>query len=230
MKNFIYMSMIKKYKIFIESFKSEMTPEIQKLINDTKKQAEDNGVQIILSQEKTVPYIVGDIQVSGYFVDYGNPRLAVAMGKPLKDWVMILAHEGSHMDQWIEDSPYWTDNFINGRESVEYIDEWCAGKEFTEEEVDNFIKRSIGVELDCEKRTIEKAKKYNLPVNIKEEIQKANSYILFYTFVKESRKWNTPGKAPYQIREVWSKMPDTFEIDYAQIPEDIRELYRKYCY
>lgn len=89
---------------------------------------------------------------------------------------------------------------------------------------------TIGVELDCEKRTIEKAKKYNLPVNIKEEIQKANSYILFYTFVKESRKWNTPGKAPYQIREVWSKMPDTFEIDYAQIPEDIRELYRKYCY
>lgn len=228
------MKNLKKYKLFIESLNADygdMTPEIKQLIEDTKKKAIDNGVEVLISQEKTVPYITGDdFRVSGYFVDYGTPKLAVAIGKPLKDWVMILAHEGSHMDQWIEKSPYWTNNFVNGRESVEYIDEWCAGKEFSDEEIDDFIKRSIGVEWDCEKRTIEKAKKYNLPVNIKEEIQKANSYIWFYTFVKETRKWNNPGQAPYQIKEVWSRVPDTFDMDYTQIPEDIRELYRKYCY
>lgn len=220
--------LIKRYKLFIESL--EISPEIQSLIDDTRNKAEENSVNFILQETKTVPYAVGNFPVSGYFVDYGQPTLAVATDKPLKDWVMVLAHEGSHMEQWIERSPYWTENFINGKESVDYLDEWCGGKEFTQEEIDNFVSKSIAVELDCEKRTIEKAKKYNLPVNIKEEIQKANSYILFYTFIKESREWNKPGQAPYQVKEVWSKMPDKFDIDYTSISNDIKELYKKHCY
>jgi hypothetical protein len=67
-------------------------------------------------------------------------------------------------------------------------------------------------------------------VNVEEEIQKANSYILFYTFIKEVRKWNTPGKAPYQVKEVWSKMPKTFNMDYFTVSSEISELYKKFCY
>lgn len=226
------MKLIKTYKLFIESIVNddEMTPEIQKLVEDTKKKAIDNNVHIVLENNKTVPYAIGDFPVSGYFIDYGKPTLAVATGKPLKEWVMVLAHEGSHMEQWIEKSPYWTNSFIDGREAVEFIDEWCGGKEMSDEELDNICKRAREVEWDCEKRTIEKAKKYNLPVDIKEEIQKANSYILFYTFIKETRKWNKPGQAPYQIKEVWSSMPDTFDMDYTTISDDIKELYLKHCF
>lgn len=223
------MKWLKKYTLFLESLE-EMTPEIHQLVEDIKRKAEENGVKLILQDTKTVPYAVGDFPVSGYFVDYGKPTLAVATGKPLKDWVMVLAHEGSHMEQWIEKSPYWNNSFINGREAVEYIDEWCGGKEFTKEELDDICKRSLEIELDCERRTIEKAISYNLPVIIEEEIQKANSYILFYTFIKQVRKWNKPGKAPYQIKEVWSKMPSTFEMNYFIVPEEIAELYKKYCY
>lgn len=223
------MKWIKTYTLFLES-SEEMTPEINQLVEDTKKKAEENGVKLIIQDSKTVPYAVGDFPVSGYFIDYGSPTLAVATGKPLKDWVMVLAHEGSHMEQWIENSPFWKNSFINGREAVEYIDEWCGGKEFSKEEIDDICKRALEVELDCEKRTVEKAIKYNLPVNVEEEIQKANSYILFYTFIKEIRKWNTTGKAPYQVKEVWSKMPTTFEMDYFTVPEEISEIYRKYCY
>lgn len=202
------------------------------LIADIKKRAQDNGVQLHLIDSKTIPYAIGNFPVNGYFIDYGKPTLAVAINKPIQDWIMVLAHEGSHMEQWIEKSPYWTNSFIDGREAVEYIDEWCNGKDLPEEELNDICKIAREVEWDCEKRTIEKIKKYNLspPINIEEEIQKANSYILFYTFIKQTRKWNKLGQAPYQIKEIWSHMPTTFDMDYSVVPEKIAELYKQYCY
>jgi hypothetical protein len=112
---------------------------INNLIEDTKEKAKKHGVKIILEDSLTVPYPVGGFPCSGYFIDYGNPTLAVAMNKPVDQWVMVLAHESSHMDQWIEKSSEWENNFIDGKESVDYIDEWCSGKEFTKEQLDDFI-------------------------------------------------------------------------------------------
>jgi hypothetical protein len=48
--------------------------------------------------------------------------------------------------------------------------------------------------------------------------------------LKEVRKWNVTGKAPYQIKEVWSQMPKTFDMDYYNVPENLKELYLKYCF
>ncbi len=216
-----------KYLRLYEEFNQDL---IDKLVEDTRNTGEKNGVKIVFEDTMTIPYAISGMPVSGYFIDYGNPTLAVAMGKPTEEWVMILAHESSHMDQWIEKSPYWTNSFINGREAVDYIDEWISGKDFSDEELDKITKASIGVELDCEKRTIEKAKQYKLPIDVKEETQKANSYILFYTLVKSTRKWNVAGKAPYQVKEVWSQMPTTFDMDYYVVPENLKELYLKYCF
>lgn len=216
-----------KYLKLYEEFNQNL---IDKLIEDTKEKAEQNGVKVILQDTPTVPYAVGGFPCSGYFVDYGNPTLVVATGKPIEQWVMVLAHESSHMDQWCEGVPEWTNNFVEGKESVDYIDEWCSGKEFTEGELNDFINRSIAVERDCEMRTIKKAQEYNLPINIEEETQKANSYILFYTMLKETRKWSTPGKEPYRIKEVWSQLPKTFDMDYSYVPEHIKEVYLKYCF
>ena len=218
---------IMKYLKLYEEFNQDL---IDKLIEDTKRTGEEHGVKIIFENSESVPYIVGGFPCSGYFVDYVNPTLAVAMGKPKEEFAMVIVHESCHMDQWIEKSPPWNNNFIDGKESVDYIDEGLSGKEFTPEELDNFIRRSIEVESDCERRTIEKAKSYNLPINIEEETQKANSYILFYSMLKEVRKWNVSGKAPYQIKEVWSQMPKTFDMDYYNVPENLKELYLKYCF
>lgn len=200
----------------------------QRLIEDIRKQAEENNVRMILRDSETIAYPTGGFEVSGYFVAYERPTLAVAVGKPIEDWILILAHEGSHMEQWIEKSPYWTGSFIEGKEAVDRLDEWCSGKEMTKEELDDICRRSRDVEWDCERRTIEKIEKYDLPVNMREEIQKANSYIFLYTLMKEFRKW--PERRPYQVKEVWSQMPDNFDVNYEQIPENIKELYGKFCY
>lgn len=201
---------------------------LEKFKKEISQTGIENGVKIVLHDDETVPYAIGGCPVSGYFVDYGNPTLAVALKN--KSWVMTLCHESCHMDQWIEKSPFWTNSFIDGREAVEYIDEFCNGENFSEEKLNDFIKKARGVEWDCEKRSIQKAIKYGLDINVEEEIQKANSYILFYTFVKETRKWNTVGKAPYNIKEVWSLMPKTFDMDYEVVPENIKEAYYKYCF
>lgn len=219
------MRYIKYFKLF------ENVTSFEEFVEDVKQQAIKNGVKVILTPTDTVKYVTG-AEVSGYFVDNGDPTLACAIGGDIKKWGPILAHESSHMDQWIEKSPFWTRNYYKGRESVDLLDEWCQDdQDFTDSEVDDLIERSIGVELDCEKRTVEKEKKYKLPVNITEEIQKSISYILFYRFLKESKKWNSPGKAPYLIKEIWSLMPKTFEeADFSTVPDNIKEAYYKYCY
>jgi hypothetical protein len=201
------------------------------IIEDIKKVANQHNVKLILPETESVLYVTG-VEVSGYFIDNGEPTLACGVGGDIKVWGPVLAHESSHMDQWIENCKEWRDNYWKGRECVDWLDEWCQGKvELTDEEVDDIIDRAIGVELDCEKRTIEKEKKYNLPVNISDEIQKSISYILFYRFIKESKKWNTGGKAPYLIKEVWSLMPKSFdECDFKVVPDNIKEAYYKYCY
>lgn len=202
------------------------------LIKDIKEKAIEYGVTLILPETNTVKYITGESEVSGYFVDNGNPTLACAIGGDIKRWGPILAHESSHMDQWIEKCKEWTENYYKGKEAVDWLDEWCSEKvNLSDSEVDDLINRAINVELDCEKRTIEKEINYDLPVNIEEEIQKSISYILFYRFLKESKKWNSPGKAPYLIKEVWSLMPKSFEsANFEIVPDNIKDAYYKYCY
>jgi hypothetical protein len=216
---------------YLKSFKLFENSSFDILIDDITKTAKENGVKLILPETDGVLYTTG-IEVAGYFIDNGEPTLACGIGGDIMIWGPVLAHESSHMDQWIENSKEWRENYWKGKECVDWLDEWCEGKvELEDSEVDEIIKRAIAVELDCEKRTIQKEIKYQIPVNIEEEIQKSISYTLFYQFIKESKKWNTPGKAPYKIKEVWSLMPKRFEdCDFTVVPDNIKKAYYKYCY
>jgi hypothetical protein len=203
--------------------------QIDSFIEELQTKTKANGVNFIVGEESTVKYFKSDLRVSGYFIDYGTPTLAIATGKEVNSWFMILLHESSHMDQWIEKSPYWTNSFIDGKEAVDYIDEWLNGKDFDDEFLNSVFEKAIMVELDCERRTIQKAKDYGFEIDFEDEIKKANSYILFYRFIQEFKKWYGVDKAPYQIKEVWQEMPSTFDIDYSKLSDDLKDLYNKYC-
>lgn len=203
----------------------------EQFIKDVERTARENKVKLLLPETDEVQYPTG-IMVSGYFVDNGDPTLACGIRGDFTRWGPILAHESSHMDQWIENCKEWRENYWNGRECVDWLDEWCQNKVRLEDgEVDEIINRAIAVELDCEKRTIRKEIEYNFPISIEEEIQKAISYILFYRFIKQSKKWNASGKAPYKIKEVWSLAPRSFdECDFNSVPESIQKAYYEHCY
>lgn len=167
------------------------------------------GVEFRLIDAPSLPYNGNDqIPVSGFFVENPKPVLGVAIGKDPEEWLEVLAHESSHMDQWAQGCEAWKNNVMpDGREAVDWIDEWISGKEFAPAALGQAFAAAKEVELDCERRTLSKIRSFGLPLSVEHYAQRANAYVHFYSQVAKTRKWNEPGKAPYQIEEVWSKAP-----------------------
>lgn len=210
----------------------EEMQSVERFRAHVEETAKKNGVSFILSQDSHIPYPTTKDLVNGYMVEFPEKQLAVATGKPIELWLPILAHESSHMDQCLEKDLSWTESYIPGTiiETVDIIELWIEGKvELNPSQLNEYIRRSRNVELDCERRTVEKIKTFNLPIDIAEYTQKANSYIFFYTAMKDTKAWYLPGREPYNTKEVWSLCPSTFlfEEEYESVPEDLMQAYRK---
>ena len=199
--------------------------KVKVFIEDLKIYTKENNIKLILSPEKGVQFSEGGILCNGYFDDITS-TLACALGKDVSQWLVILLHESCHMDQWVEKVPEWTENV-----GMDNIEKWLNGDDSVNmNNIDNEIRTSIIVEVDCEKRTVEKIKKYGLDsiINIDEYIQKSNAYVLFYLWMRNNRKWYTIGKEPYNIPDVVSVMPKTFDIDYTILDPKIEKKYDTY--
>lgn len=188
-----------------------------------KKECKTHQVKLLISPEAYVD--CGGGLCNGYFMDKPSPTLAVATGKDSSLWMPTLVHEFAHMQQWKENSPFWTNNKVGNFESMDLISLWLEDKiELSEEQKEVYFNKSINVEADCEKRVIELIEKYSLPINKEEYIQKANSYILFYHVVKKSRRWYLPNKEPYVLKHIYSLMPKTLAINHESITKEQEEL------
>ena len=199
--------------------------KVKVFIEDLKIYTKENNIKLILSPEKGVQFSEGGILCNGYFDDITS-TLACALGKDVSQWLVILLHESCHMDQWVEKVPEWTENV-----GMDNIEKWLNGDDSVNmNNIDNEIRTSIIVEVDCEKRTVEKIKKYELDsiINIDEYIQKSNAYVLFYLWMRKNRKWYTIGKEPYNIPDVVNVMPKTFDIDYTILDSNIEKTYDTY--
>jgi hypothetical protein len=199
--------------------------KIKVFIEDLKLYTKENNIKLVLSPEKGVQFSEGGILCNGYFDDITS-TLACALGKDVSQWLVILLHESCHMDQWVQKVPEWTENV-----GMDNIEKWLNGDDTVNmNNIDNEIRTSIIVEVDCEKRTVEKIKKYGLDsiINIDEYIQKSNAYVLFYLWMRKNRKWYTIGKEPYNIPDVVSVMPKTFDIDYTILDSKIEKTYDAY--
>jgi hypothetical protein len=199
--------------------------KIKVFIEDLKLYTKENNIKLVLSPEKGVQFSEGGILCNGYFDDITS-TLACALGKDVSQWLVILLHESCHMDQWVEKVPEWTENV-----GMDNIEKWLNGDDTVNmNNIDNEIRTSIIVEVDCEKRTVEKIKKYGLDsiINIDEYIQKSNAYVLFYLWMRKNRKWYTIGKEPYNITDVVNVMPKTFDINYTILDSNIEKTYDTY--
>lgn len=199
--------------------------KVKTFMEDLKLYTKENNIKLILSPEKGVQFSEGGITCNGYFDDITR-TLACALGKDVSQWLVILLHESCHMDQWIEKVPEWTENA-----GMDNIEKWLNGDDNVNmNNIDNEIKTSMIVEIDCEKRTVEKIKKYGLNsiINIDEYIQKSNAYVLFYLWMRKNRKWYTIGKEPYNQSQLVNSMPKTFDIDYTILDPKIEKAYDTY--
>jgi len=170
------------------------------------------------------PHILYDgIGIAGYFEE--SPlELAVAIGCPEEEWIEVLAHEFCHMLQWKSQCYAWTNCDMDGEDSSVLIDEWLNGRELEPSFIDDAIRRTIEVELDCEKRTVALIHKFHLPIDIDSYIQKANAYMYHYIVVRWLRAWNKPGHAPYKKKNIRNAMPTVF-LSYPQYKDMSHQLY-----
>jgi len=200
----------------------EEKSKINKFISDLEEKCLEHNITLFTPNTPGVLYPGESIQTNGYF-DPEKRILACATGKELNQWLLILIHESSHMDQFIEKDPVFdvllgldeTFKWINGLETPDFV------------KIDEEIKNGIAVEVNCEKRTVEKIKKYGLEFIASADVytQKSNAYALFYLWMRQKRSWYKIGFEPYNIESVYTKMPKTFDIDYTKLTDDVFDAF-----
>lgn len=198
-----------------------MENNVNNFIFEEKNKAQQNQVVLNLSEKEKVFY--GNIECNGFFEskykveDEFKPYLAVAIKKPSDKWLPIFAHETCHMDQWLEKSPLWLD-----ADDFKILDSWLGGTLYPKEKIVNFVHKVISLEADCERRTIEKIKKYNLPIDIKWYASRANAYLYYYQWLIVNRKWYKT--APYEIKDILDLMPEVIKDDSEYFKPLTREM------
>lgn len=187
-----------------------MNENIENLIVNEKLKAEKADVIFDLNNNDKVYY--KSIKCNGFFEskyqieNEFKPYLAVAVKKPLEQWLPIFVHESCHMDQWLEKSSLWLD-----ADDFKLLDSWLSGTLYPREVITNFIYKVIQLDADCERRTIDKIKKYDLPIDVSWYATRANAYLYYYQWLLVSRKWYKT--APYEIEEILNLMPKVIKED-----------------
>jgi hypothetical protein len=189
-----------------------MSKSLNKLIGDTANKCLAQGFSFKLEAKKSVQ--AGDgIKCSGYF---DEKDLIVASSK--KDWIDVLVHESCHLDQFVENSKYWD----NGECGIIVMDKWLMKKaNYNKKRLEKAIQDTILLELDCEKRTVRKMKKYGIKFNKTRYIQKANAYLLSYWASYRDRKWYP---FPYEKKGIFEKMPKVFMNEKEYLTSDNKWL------
>lgn len=188
-----------------------------------------NSELIKCRQNRIVPYIPkrksithNGMTCAGYF-DEKESRIAVSYSGSKHAWLSTFVHETCHVDQWLESTPLWVAS-VDGIDALEIIDEWLLGNQNPEVSV---LQRAFDIatyiELDCEQRSVEKIKKYGLPINITTYTKKSNAYVWSHRLMQQTRQWSHA--SAYEFPKVWRAMPSHFNNDYATLPDDISQIF-----
>lgn len=196
-------------------------------ISNTVTKANENGIRVRMLNVRKVPYTDDPDNVgycNGYFCD-DSKELTVSCDQEFKKWFKVFVHESSHMDQYLEDDPCWCAT-ICGVEAYDIMELWLQHRiELSDEQLDEVIYPCMYIELDCERRALQKIISLDLPLDPQQYAQGANAYVYFYWLMKYTRVWYNVNEEPYNIESVVSNMPtDLYCHDYKSIPEDIKRI------
>lgn len=185
------------------------------------KKCRDNDIKIFMPYSTNLFEETGDC--SGYF-DEKPLTLAVAVRGSYKKWLPVFVHESCHMDQWLEQAPVWTRR-VNRFKPLNLFDKWLTGKIDLDKSIKNdMIDCILNIELDCEKRSVEKIIKNKLPIKLETYIKKSNAYVWSYRIIQRTRSWEH--SSVYEHPDILKTMPTEFIDDYSKLPIEIKEVFR----
>lgn len=175
------------------------------------------GKSIKLANRKQVQ--INGVKTGGY---YNSDEIAVAIKR--KDWFETFVHEYCHFLQELDS------NYEPNEDGWEDYDSWLLGKKrLANKTVEKYTNAIRDNEIDCEKRVVKLIEKYQLLIDKKRYIQKANVYALFYTLATKYRTWYK-GKSPCAIKELADMMPTTFRESWDDVPEEFERIVKKQCF
>ena len=202
--------------------KYDIPDEFKAFVQNVKRRCKAHRVELVLSPSRTV--VLTDTfsaDCSGYF-DETDRVLAVACGKPFEQWIEILIHEYSHMEQWIHDErwTHWSDCCFR-------MWEWMDGElELDDENLEYVINGMIELERDCELRALTNIIKWDLPINKTRYARKANLYLYSYRLMPIIKKFPT---GIYDNEELVKMCPHRICKRIKDVPEKLKnrilELY-----
>jgi hypothetical protein len=215
----------------MHSSRFEHDDPVQHFLRVVTETCDRHGVEMYLGKGRNVRY--KSLRCLGYFdsMESPSPRYAVATGRPLAEWLPIAVHELCHLAQWAEGAPAWIEQVLAPSVyALDLLGEWFAGKHLEDEEITRLIGLAREVERDCEERTLRMIVQYRLPVDLTVYAQQANSYVFYYTAMREMRRWYT--RSPREVPEVWKLMPDRIlpPPAYEDLPVEYREAFLKYLF
>jgi hypothetical protein len=193
-----------------------MNKNVRTLIADIAYKCVSRGINFHLEYVDKVD--ADTLPCSGYF-DEKSLVVAVKASKVI-DWLDVLVHESCHLDQFLEKAKVWSAD----KDSLVLVEGWIANKNISFARASKGFKNTIALELDCEKRTIRKLKKYNIKFNEKHYIQKANAYLYSYGYTLKYRKWLPQ---PYRNKKIVQNMPCKFDTidNYLNPQENILQYF-----
>jgi hypothetical protein len=168
---------------------------VRRFLGDLVASCSENNISLKLVASTKVS--IGKIKCNGLF---DEKQIMVATKNELSFWLGILVHESCHMDQHLEGSKLWVelDPYLGA------VDSWINDPAYKIRGKDLAFSKVVELELDCERRSLRKIKKYGLPIDTGKYIQGANSYLFAYGIAKKRRVWfQTPYKKPH----ICDKMP-----------------------
>lgn len=186
-------------------------------IQYVKNRCKEHGVKCVLPKTQSVRMNDG-VRCSGYF-DESIPILVSSIGRP--DWIEILAHEYSHLTQWVERIPLW----IEAETSLAFVWEWLEGKDC--KNIEHHLNVARDLELDNEKRAVKVIKAFELDVDIDNYIRKANAYVAFYNWMKITRKWCKGNNTPYRNENVKNAMSAKFNMNHNILSKKSEKVFRQ---
>lgn len=161
--------------------------------SEVRSKAKANGIQIYKGRGKLVNCPGDNMRVLGYFCDVSK-KLAIATKD--EHYLSTYVHESCHMDQYVDGCKYW-DSELD--EAYCIFSRVLSGEKISDSIFKEALNKVVLLEADCEIRTVEKIKRYKLPIDLKEYSQLANSYLFFHAAILHYKKWYKPDKAPSKV-------------------------------
>ena len=202
-----------------KKLKVKLSKNDKAFVQHVKDECKRLGVKTHIKDVKYVK-LSPSIRCSGYFDDV-DAILACSMGKP--DGLEILVHEYCHLTQWQDGFHLWK----KAARALPVIDEWLEGKYKRPETLNRAFEIAIGLERDNEMRSVRMINEWGLNIDVDRYIKRANAYLMFYNWMRKTRKWCKPNNMPYHNKRVVEAMPTNFKLDYSKLPKRFEIIYTK---